>query len=282
MPWIAAVMVYIAGLAVAGAFILSSFAERWESGLTGTLTVQVPPPTDIAVQEDARQILIEEVLYAIRKTSGILKAEPLAGEEMRRLLEPWLGVAIDPRDLPLPTLITVELVEDTPRTQIDLDDLSRRLDALVPGTLIDDHGQWQDRLVQFMGALRLVALVLVIIAAGTGIIMVIFATRGGLLAHWRTIELLHLFGARDAYIAKQFAIEAMKAGFKGGTAGLFITAMTVLGLGQGAASTGLVLPGPVVLEPLHWGILALLPAAGALIARFSALWTVHRALAKMI
>lgn len=282
MPWIAAVMVYIAGLSIAGAFILAEFADRWESGLSGSLTVQIPPPADIAQEAEDRQALIDAALGAIRKTPGIESAEPLAPEEMRRLLEPWLGSAMDPRDLPLPTLITVTLIDGVTAGRVDLADLSRRLQALAPGIVIDDHGQWQARLVRFLGALRLVALVLVSVVTLVGVVMVIFATRGGLLAHRQTIELLHLFGARDRYVARQFAVEAMKAGFKGGLVGSLATAVTILGLGQGAAATGAVLPGDGVLALQHWVVLACLPVLAAVIARIAARWTVLRALARMV
>lgn len=282
MPWIVAVMVYIAGLAIAGAFVLATFADRWEAGLAGSLTVQIPPPADSALDGGDRAEMLDAVLAAIRKTPGIDGAEPLPAEEMRRLLEPWLGATVDPRDLPLPTLIAVDLSDGVSAARIDLDDLGRRLAAVAPGALIDDHGQWQTRLVEFLGALRLVAAVLVAIVTAAGLIMVIFATRGGLLAHRQTIELLHLFGAHDRYIARQFATEAMKAGLKGGLGGTAATALTVLALGHGAASTGAVLPGIAVLAPLHWAVLAVLPLLTAAIARIAARFTVLRALARMV
>lgn len=282
LPWIVAVMVYIAGLAIAGSFILSAFADRWEAGLTGSLTVQVPPPTDEAVDPSIQEQKAEAVLGAIRATPGVATATPLASEEMRRLLEPWLGQTIDPRDLPLPTLIAVELRDGLNATHIDLRDMQRRIEAVAPGTLIDDHGQWQARLVAFLESLNMVAGVLVIIVTLAGLFMVVFGTRSGLLAHKATIELLHLVGAYDHYIAAQFQREALKAGLKGGIAGVLAVAATVLGLGHGAASAGTVLPGTAVLQPLDWGMLCFLPVLSALIAGIAARITVLRALSRMV
>lgn len=282
LPWIVAVMVYIAGLAIAGAFVLSAFSERWETGLSGSLTVQIPPPADEALDPSVQEEKAQAVLGAIRATVGVASATPLASEEMRRLLEPWLGNTIDPRDLPLPTLIAVELKEGLTSAHIDLRDLRRRIEAVAPGTLIDDHGQWQARLVAFLGALKMVAGVLVIIVTLAGLFMVVFGTRSGLLAHKATIELLHLVGAYDHYIAAQFQREAMKAGLKGGIVGILAVAATVLGLGHGAASAGTVLPGMAVLQPLDWAALAALPLVSALIAAVAARLTVMRALARMV
>lgn len=282
LPWVVAVMVYIAGLSIAGALVLSAFADRWESGLIGAMTVQIPPPADDAIDTDYQDGLVRQAVAAILETPGVEKAEPLATEEMRRLLEPWLGKSIDPRDLPLPSLISVEFKDGLTAGDLDLRDLQRRVDAVAPGAILDDHGQWQARLVSFLESLRLVAAVLVAIVTLAGLIMVIFAVRGGLLAHRQTIELLHLVGAVDGYIAAQFQREAMKAGFKGGLLGLAATAATVIGLGHGAASTGAVLPGVAVLDPTDWVILCLLPVATALISVAAARVTVLRALARMV
>ncbi|MCH9019928.1 MAG: hypothetical protein IIA73_06155 [Proteobacteria bacterium] len=43
LPWVVALMVYLAALALAGAFVLGASAARWQSGQGGRLTVQVPP-----------------------------------------------------------------------------------------------------------------------------------------------------------------------------------------------------------------------------------------------
>lgn len=282
LPWIVAVMVYIAGLAIAGAFVLAAFADRWEAGLAGALTVQIPPPADEALAAASRDQTVAEVLNAVRSTPGVASAEALASEEMRRLLEPWLGKTVDPRDLPLPTLISVELQDGRHAGNIDMADMRRRIQAHAPTAVIDDHGQWQARLVSFLGALRLVAAVLVSIVALAGLIMVVFGTRSGLLAHRSTIELLHLIGAQDNYIARQFQREALKAGLKGGIIGVAATAATVVGLGHGAASAGTTLPGTAVLEVTDWVILGGLPLATAAIAALAARWTVLRALARMV
>lgn len=282
LPWIVAVMVYIAGLSIAGAFILSDFATRWEVGLAGSLTIQIPPPADEAIAPSVQEEKVAAALSALRATEGVATAEPLATEEMRRLLEPWLGNNIDPRDLPLPSLIAVELRPGARSSTMDMRDLRRRLEAVAPGVLIDDHGQWQARLVAFLGGLRLVAAVLVGIVSVAGLIMVVFGTRGGLLAHRQTIDLLHLFGAQDSYIARQFQGEAMKSGFKGGILGVLATGVTVVGLGHGAESTGAMLNGIAVLMPFEWALIAGLPVVTALIAMLAARFTVMRALARML
>lgn len=282
LPWIVAVMIYIAGLAIAGAFVLSDFADRWEEGLSGSITIQIPPSNALNIADSLREETISRVLAALADTSGVAEAQPLADEEMRRLLAPWLGVGIDPRDLPLPVLISVQLEDGFTLADSQKRDLNRRLQAIDPTILIDDHGQWQARLVSFLGTLRTVAAVLVVIVGIAGVVMVVFATRGGLLAHHNSIELLHLIGARDRYIAQQFQSQAFRAGLFGGLLGIAATAVTVILLGRGAVATGTILPGFAVLSFFSWLVLAALPILSAFVALLAARWTVLRALARMV
>ena len=51
----------------------------------------------------------------------------------------------------------------------------------------------------------------------TAIAAIIFATRSGLAVHGAIINLLHVMGARDSYIACQFQMQAMMLGIRGGS-----------------------------------------------------------------
>jgi cell division transport system permease protein len=97
---------------------------------------------------------------------------------------------------------------------------------------------------------------------------------------------LHLIGARDRYIARQFARQALDLGLRGGLVGLLLTVATLIGIGHAGAATQLfgehvrLLPA-LELAPWHWLVLALLPVAAALIANLTARLTVLRALRRM-
>lgn len=279
LPWIIGFMAYIAALALSGALVLDAFSERWNAGLTGTLTIQIPPPAIYNDDGQRFEALRKEALAAVRSTEGVATATLLPLDEMRALLKPWLGESADPRDLPLPRLIAVTLKDDA---DIDMKDLLRRLEALEPGITIDDHGLWRERLTDFMTALQLAALAVVGIVALAAVVMVIFATRGGLLAHRESIELLHLIGARDRYIAAQFQGQTLVAALKGGIVGTALAAGTVVVLGHGAAATGAVLPGAFVLEPVAWLWVLAVPAVMVLIALATARRTVIQALVRMV
>ncbi|MCR9221714.1 MAG: hypothetical protein NXI21_15940 [Alphaproteobacteria bacterium] len=281
-PWLIGFMTFVAGLALAGALALAAFAEGWSQGLADSMTVQIPPPTDEVADPDAAEAQLDaavvDVLRILREAPGVAGAEPLAGEQVRALLEPWLGGSLDPASLPLPRLIAVDLDDGA---AIDPTVLGARIAAAAPGATLDDHGLWRARLVAFLGALQIVGLAVVAVVVLAAATAVVFATRGGLLTHHETIELLHLIGASDGFIARQFQREALKAGLKGGVGGVSVAALTVLGLGQAAAAAGADLASPLVLRLTDWPVLALLPAVMALLSFLAARRTVMRSLKRM-
>ena len=73
LPWLIAFMAFLATLALAAALLVNAVAERWDRGLDGRLTIQVPhiEPRD-AGQDEAR---IDRVLKVLTDTDGLREAE---------------------------------------------------------------------------------------------------------------------------------------------------------------------------------------------------------------
>jgi cell division transport system permease protein len=271
LPLLVAIMVYLAALAVAGALTMAKLAERWDSGLAGALTVQLPA-------ESADAATLEAVVAALTATPGVRTAEPMDQQAMTALLEPWLGDALLTGDLPLPRLVAVTVDTAEPP---DIPALQARLEALAPGVLVDDHQRWLARLLDLARAVELMALVVVLLVVLAASIMVAFVTRMGLAAHQRSIELLHLIGAQDAYVARQFQNHALGFGLRGGLLGL-VAALPTLYLARlllQRIDSGL-LP-ELNFLPHEWACFILLPVAAALVTMLTARVTVLRTLARL-
>ena len=205
--------------------------------------------------------------------------EMLTDDRLLKLLEPWLGPAAGSRDLPLPRLVDVEL-----KTNADLNAevLSRQLAARVPGTSVDDHRIWLKRLVRLIQTVEgLATLVLAFIALAT-VGTVVFTTRTGLDIHREAIEVMHLIGAQDSYVAGQFASRAFALGLKGGVFGLLLAVPTLLGIGYLAQQMDSSLMPDITLGPVHWSALAGLPLVVSLIAMVTARITVIKTLSRML
>jgi cell division transport system permease protein len=273
LPWLIGLMVYLAALALAGMMVLQGAIERWDSALAGTLTVQLPAGAGGNV---------EAALALLRATPGVIRAEPLDAAANAALLEPWLGPDVAANELRLPRLIDLRV---DPAQTLDYAALAKRLAAVAPGARLDDHRGWLDRLFDLAFAIELVAAAIVALVTGATVMSIVFATRTGLAINHGTVEVLHLIGARDTFIAAQFQWHALRLGLRGGMIGLVPAVLTLLALSEtagGATPTGGVgaLPS-LTLTPAAWGILLLLPVAAAITALSTARITVLRALARM-
>lgn len=274
LPLLVAIMVYLASLALAGGFSMSKLAERWDTGLSGALTIQVPAESPAAGAEADLQALVAE----IAAYPGVTGAEAMAGSEMATLLEPWLGDAGFVGELPLPRLITVTIDPDAPP---DIPALRQRLQELAPGSIVDDHQQWLARLLDLTRTIEVMAGVVVLLVVLAACIMVAFVTRMGLAAHDQAIELLHLIGAQDSYVARQFQNHALSLGLRGGVLGLALAVPTLYLVRHLLQRIDSGLLPEMTLRPHEWSLLILLPLAAALITMVTARITVLRTLARM-
>lgn len=275
LAWITALTVYLGALALAAALVVSDMAQRWDRGLAGGLTVQVTPlfgPGAAPVPER-----VETALAILRGTPGVTRAEPLSAEATARLVEPWLGggAAADPF-LPMPAVIDVATDGTT-----DVPALAGRLNAAVPGATLDDHDAWLANLRTFARTVEMAVFGILAMIAAAGVLSVVFAVRAGLAIHRHVVELLHLMGATDRYVARQFERHVLGLSLGGGIAGLGLAAATLMAVLKASEGLRATLLPDFALQPWQWGALALVPLAAALLAVLTARWTVLRTLGSM-
>jgi len=282
LPAIIGFMVFLAALALAGSMGLDNLLARWRSQIDSAFTIELPPVDgESATAATARR---QAVMAALDAEPGIESATPVSAEEKARLLAPWLGADVLALDLPLPDLIGVATKPGAapgaaPGTLIDIPALTAKLGALSPGAAIDDHGRWRGAIAGISHTARRAALGLLLLIGAAAALTVVFVARAGLAAHRRVIEILHLIGAHDGYIAGQFQRHAFTRGLLGGVLGALAGALVFAGgqhLLPELADNGF------GLSPLQWVELALLPLAAALLAMATARYTVLAALSKMM
>ena len=283
LVWIMAVMIYLAIVALAGSMVLAGMAGRWESGLTGRLTVQIAPLPDQAVPPLAQRT--EVTLALLRSTPGVIRAEPVGAVAAHKLLEPWLGNALLD-DLPLPALIDVEIgpgsgLEVGPAAGLDAPALAEKLSASVAGARLDNHAAWLADLRILAHTAQMVALAVIVLVGGAAVASVVFAVRTGLAIHSPVVELLHIMGATDAYVARQFQTHVAGLALRGGVVGLGLAALTLLALRLAAGDTPVGLMPDMTLGLREWLALAAVPLVAAALAVITARWPVLRVLSRM-
>lgn len=276
LPWIIGFMLYLTALALAAAIVFGGAVVRFGNGLSGTLTVQVMP------QEGATSASLGDRVKAaarvLEQTPGVEGVRVLSAKEIARLLAPWLGGTGLDEDLPVPRLIDVTVSKDV---RIDTEALRARLGEVAPGTIVDDHRKWLRDLIVLVRSVEWVAAGIVLATGLAAVLTVIFSARAGLAMHRNVVELLHMIGARDAYVARQFQYHAFGLGLRGGIIGLALAATTVYGFVWAIGPVESHLVPPFRFSPIQWAVFGALPFVAALIAMFTARVTILRALARM-
>jgi cell division transport system permease protein len=269
-----AIMCFLASMALGAFLSINQATENWTSNLSQSVTVQLKPVPNLA--PEAQLSLAMEVIAA---SPIVIEATPLTKEKSASLLEPWLGSTDLLTALPLPQLIDLKM--DT-SSQIYMDALTASLTEKVPGARLDDHRRWNDRLVRFASALQwLVFSVLALIITATAMI-VVFATRADMSSNHEIIEVLHLIGAKDGFIAGQFQMHFLWIALWASLMGIGGAALTFLAMGQlsqadvGEAASA-ILPS-LALQPKFYGALMIIPFMTVLTAALTARFTVIRVL----
>ena len=280
LPWTVGLQVLLGTLALAAAMLMATVGDTWRSSLSGTLTVQVPPPeTDAGSAAEPNGPRIDAALELLRKTPGIASASLIPESRVAEILEPWLGSKVLAIDLPLPALIDAVAV---PGAEIDITALSARLAQAVPGATVDDHAVWLRRLADFAGVAEAVSLGVILVILAAAVVTVVFTTRTSLAIHRDIVEVLHLIGAQDSYVARQFQVHTFRLALWGAAAGFALgaAAVAVVQFYGGRVGEGL-LP-DLALSPVQWAILAALPVAAVALVVTTVGITVMRSLGRMM
>jgi len=206
-----AIMTFLACLTAGAALLVVDASRGWRSDVLRDATIQVKPRPGDDVDS-----LVAKAVSIASQAPGVEYAHPYSKAESEKLLEPWLGNGLDLSQLPIPRLIIVRF---RGQRSEDLAALRAALAPLAPQANLDDHRVWAARIGTMADAVVVLAtalFALMILAMGTAIG---FATRGAMAGNREIVEVLHLVGASDAFIAKEFQTHFRRLGFRGSMIG---------------------------------------------------------------
>ena len=229
-------------------------AERWGEELSRSATLRISAPAEQMAEQTGGGA----------PGAGNNGGGPQARGRCRRMssVRFWnrgSGRNIPVETLPIPQLI--EVIEGDPG--YDADGLRLRLQAEVPGAVLDDHTRWRRPLIE--AASRLLALgwlsIGLIFTAMAA--MITLAANAALAANAQVIAVLRLVGARDSYIAaafeRRFTLRALSGAAVGMVAGLVAVWFLPEAQEAGGFLTGLGFAGagwlwPLIIPPLAAGV----------------------------
>lgn len=278
---IISIAVFIFAITLSGVLSVDSMISSWNRSILGSLTVQIIPVNDTDKEKARAETLAyeEKAVDFLKSVNGVTKVTPLSDEQLNELLLPWLGDGVDISELPAPRIIDVRI---SPDADFDFAQLAQDLAAASPQASLDNHKLWLNKLIAFADGLNLIATTILLLVSAITSGAIFYTTQMSLGLHHHIIEILHIVGAKDAYIAQQYAKRMAFLGFIGGIIGLFFAVPAIFFIGNLA----LAIEGGIITEAGlnfgDWAVILLLPLFSMLIAMLTAYYTVKKTLKKML
>jgi cell division transport system permease protein len=206
-----AIMTFLAALAASAAILVSGASSEWRSEAASEASVQLRPAQGRDMESDLR--VAADILQG---TPGVREAQIYSRAESEGLLAPWLGQGLDLSQLPVPRMIVVKL---DPKNRPNVEELREALAGAVPTATFDDHRIFTARLGDMARAVVAVAALIFVLILGAMGLAVASATRAAVATNREIVEVLHIVGAADAFIAREFQRRFLALGLRGALVG---------------------------------------------------------------
>lgn len=256
---------FLAALAALSAKSTYGAARAWTAEVEGEFTVSLSRADAVAADTAARLLAGVE---------GVTTARAFSDAEIAELLAPNFGESGLPSDLPVPRLIAVTAEGEAGPA------ISRALHEAGYDAAVDSHTEWAGDVRRMLAISRIVALSIVALLAFTAIGVIAFATHAALLARRDIVDVLHVAGAKDRFIASLFERRFWLLGLRAGTVGALVALASVavlIALGRSGAERSGLLP-QLSLDFPDLAVLVVTPVIAGLAARLAARITVMRSL----
>lgn len=275
------IYMYLFVVVLAIVMAINSMADCWETDIRGSITVQIIPIEDENKHVDKDKTLEQQnkVLQFMENLSSVASVNVLDAPTIEKLMTPWLGDKVDISSLPIPILLDVKL---KPQKELNYDEVTRGLKMITPNATIDNHRLWLNRLLKFAASMKNIALAVLFMVVLICAFSIYYSTRTSLGIKIGTIEILHIIGAKDDYIARQYAANFAKIGFFAGIIGILTAIPCIILVGKYGMSTGSGLLNGASLSNLAWGLIMITPIFSSLYSMATSYLTVRKSLEKML
>lgn len=275
---IMAITVFLFSVALAGYLLINSVVESWNSSISGSLTVQIMPATEELSEQDA-DLRVNKVITFFESRQGVKKVILMSDVQLQQLMSPWLGTQVDVKNLPLPKLLEVYL---TSEQGFDYAAAAADLKEVASYASIDDHRVWLHRLLKLASSVKMLALTVLLMILTVCVFSIFYATCTSLGIYKDIIEILHIMGAKDDYVARQYAKRGLYIGLYAGLVGIALALCGFALLHYVAEGMNKGLLGDISLSFSGWSALASLPIWTALLSMVTSYYAVRRTLGKIM
>lgn len=275
LPVMIACLTGFAALLLALAMCLTAALSTQSNEVIGMVQVEVPR----AKASDSNYL--QNVTGVLEKTTGVETVTPITQTQMETLLKPWLGNDFEMGDLPVPMIFDVKTAVKDGKTSVNMPALREGLKKIDSAIRVEDRGPWVSHMVRAVGLLQALVLVVAMLLIACVLGMVVLVARTNLRLHFKAVSLLHMFGATDDYILRQFQWNNAWLTARGAFAGAAAAALIYIG----AVIASVRLESPVIpaisMTPLQGVMFVALPIFTAMIALVATRLTVQKMLENM-
>jgi len=230
-----AIMTFLAALSAGAAMLVARASADWRKDASREASVQlrVQPGRDIDAD-------VATAVALLQATPGVKEVRAYSRAESEALLAPWLGQGLDLSELPTPRMIVIKTDAEK---RADLADLARKVAEAVPGAALDDHRIFLARLGDMADAMVAAAGGIFLLVVAAMAVVIASATRAAVATNREIVEVLHLVGAADSFVAREFQRRFLALGFRGAAIGggaailFFVGAQILVRRFAGAAGT---------------------------------------------
>ncbi|MDR2933950.1 MAG: hypothetical protein LBU68_01560 [Rickettsiales bacterium] len=228
---ITALMVFIASLSAMCVMGVNNLFNAWNQDLNGQITIQALPfdkKNNVMTKVELKK-KVDDILINLKSRKEFSNVNLITDSEIDEMLKPWLGASVESFDIPIPYLIDAKVDYSDDGEHTNLAVLERDLKDVFGPLSIEDHKKWLTDIrkikssVQFLAYFILVAIIL------TTSVTVIYTTSASFKAQKNSVEIFHLIGAFDEFIASQFARSVFKLTLLGSLTG-FVLFLIVFGV----------------------------------------------------
>lgn len=141
-----------------------------------------------------------DVIKTLKSMKGVIDAKCLSTSEMQDMVERWIPGIELPKDLPMPTIFSVE----TSRAyDINTADISKKLSKINKNVRVYDHSVTNSSEIRLNGMLQLLTVIILIVSLALAATVIYYFVNSSVEINKSAIQVLRMIGASEKYINKE-------------------------------------------------------------------------------